>query len=712
MVVVSAIVAGFYFILNLAPDSPTAAVVPEFVEAGFQFATVDGMRSAIVENDFLLMRIDRGNLIFSVLDKRTGRTWLSSLVERDEELNNTWLMFFNAPVTLEFVDSSNTTRRAYSTRDGTVTNFKASRDRVECAVEFSNIGARLKLSYELDGYSLRIGVEELSEGEYKITALYLYPFLGSSRGLVPGEIVLADGVGSYMDLSKSTSATAPFRKRLYGDDIGLREVAGRTELNFVSDAQLYTLPMYGFILSGSGLLVVIEDGDVYAEVHASRSGIITPYNWCTARFVLRDFHKKLLNKKGEGVTIVQERMNSVKPKLRFVFLKEPNRLTFAREFVEVKKRTFPKNSVDSVVRNPLAGFRLEFLVFESRRGVLGFERVTATEPSRLLEVLERLENALDGLVVVRGVSEMGESRDAPRHLPIPRELLSILLKSNGEDDRRVPLALRLNYFRAHRTSRSLRRSWVAQNLLEQLIEIDGYYALDPSKIANLVLDEARRLSELGFRYLLLAEVGKTAHSTLASERAEVIANVRKILEELGHPIVESAIWPYVPFASALSSVPLDHSGYEIEDGEVPLLPNVLKHFAVLYSQPVNLSSDPDREILKCVDYGVYPSFVLTWDDPIELVNTPLRNLYSTKLEDWFEFIVETYAKTNEVLSHVTQLATVKRTRLANEVFLNEYEDSSRLIVNYGDAPYVHEGETIPPMGWRLVKPTDRSGRGG
>lgn len=702
IVLAVALVTGIYFAIKLAPEQATTVTSIEFAEGGFVFETSNDQRAAIIENNVLRLKIDRDNLIFSVLDKRTGHTWFSSLQTRDEDLNNTWLMFFNAPLTLEFVDSSNTTRRAYSTRDATISDFEVSERRISCVVDFTEIGAKVGLRYELDDDSLLVEVMDVVESHFRLTSLYLYPFLGASKGLVDGKIILADGVGAYMDLSKPTSAAAPFRMRVYGDDIGFKEVIKSSGPSFVSNPEIYSLPMYGIILGNVGLLVAIEDGDYYAEVHASRNGIITPYNWCTVRFVLRDFHKKLLNKKGDGVTVVQERMNSVRPKLRYVFLKHATELSFANRFAELQKRTQAEVATTSDTER-YRGFMIQILMSESRRGVTNFERVVATDVPALEKMIDEIGEKLSGVVVLRGITKMGESLTSPLHLPLDEEVAKVLRRVATVGNSKTMIALRLNYLRPHIVSKKVRRTWIAQNHLEQLIESENHYVLDPKKIASHVSSEASKLREMGFERFLLAEIGRIAFSTYTSERAEVVDAVRSIVKKFGRPIVEGPLWPYVPLAAAISDTPLEHSGYEIEDGQTPLLPNVLKHFAVLYSKPVNLSPDPDVMILKCVDYGVFPSFLLTWEDPIKLIETPARDLYSTKFEDWLQYISENYKRSIDVLKHTSRTSVVSRTQLAEGVFINEYEDGTKIIVNYTGTSHRYGKEIVSAKSWKLIK---------
>ena len=45
--------------------------------------------------------------------------------------------------------------------------------------------------------------------------------------------------------------------------------------------------------------------------------------------------------------------------------------------------------------------------------------------------------------------------------------------------------------------------------------------------------------------------------------------------------------------------------------------------------------------------------------------------------------------------------------LAKDVSLTGYSDGTRVIVNHGKAPYVFEGETVPPGDWTRLTPAAR-----
>ena len=74
------------------------------------------------------------------------------------------------------------------------------------------------------------------DDRFKLTGLYLFPYLGSTRGdTVPGYFVIPDGVGALVRLNKSHNDT--YQSRFYGSDMGY---------NSYTSSQL-GMPIYGVV---------------------------------------------------------------------------------------------------------------------------------------------------------------------------------------------------------------------------------------------------------------------------------------------------------------------------------------------------------------------------------------------------------------------------------------------------------------------------------
>ena len=71
------------------------------------------------------------------------------------------------------------------------------------------------------------------------------------------------------------------------------------------------------------------------------------------------------------------------------------------------------------------------------------------------------------------------------------------------------------------------------------------------------------------------------------------------------------------------------SQYLIQTDTVPFLQIVLSGSMEVYATYANFSFYTETDILRMIDYNVYPSFILTHDPSYELISTNSSNFYST-----------------------------------------------------------------------------------
>ncbi|WP_448377870.1 DUF5696 domain-containing protein [Fervidobacterium sp.] len=693
------IILGVVWLVQAGPSEVVVSKIESFSESNYRFC--QPKYNAHLENEYLRVSFDTNSLQFIVIDKRNNAQWKSVLEDEDAELNQTWNSFFNTPFIVELYDSTGNIKRTYSTRDAKISIKKRSSNMFTASIVFENIGASFDVSYELIKDSLRLKVDNINEGKYRLMGLYLYPYLGGSHEVVNGSFILADGVGAKIDLSKKTVATAPFKARLYGQDIGFREVLPYSYFKNVKDPENYSLPLYGILYATdlqnsenivnkhvSGLLTVIEEGDMYAEINAFKSGIVTDHNWITARFVLRDLHKKLLNKAGEGMTIPQEELNTKKFTVRYFFVPNTNEFSLVQRFVEeYSKKSDPTDGYT---------FKFDVLMAEAKKSTFGYSLVKMTSQEQFVKIKSVLRESIpESLFVLVGYTEGGLSLSSPKHLPLEKRIFGRALQ---------PLEdyFYMNYILSPKESKSLNKINIALNRLEQLMEYEGKYVLSPRFVKSFVIKEKREFAKVGIKKFALGSVGNLAFSTQDMTREEVVTGLTTALRIFDKPIVYGFNWYVISLAGALSNISLTNSGYEIEDEVLPIVPYVLRQFLPIFSVPLNLSSDYNRALLACIEYGIFPSFYLTWESSEKLVDTNSKDLVSTKFEDWLPKIL-TAKEMYERAQLFINSRLVFREQISQDVFLNTYDNGTKVLFNYSDSPFNFNNKIVKPVSFAVIQ---------
>ena len=246
--------------------------------------------------------------------------------------------------------------------------------------------------------------------------------------------------------------------------------------------------------------------------------------------------------------------------------------------------------------------KLEFLVSESEKTTFGRTVHIMTPQSELERILtEVAKYSKQTVAVLRGYTSGGLSTSSPDHLPLERKAI--------EDVSRLSdFYFYVDYLTAYEGSGGVSRSRYAQNRSEQIM-IDGpRYIIDPRETASFALEELESFSKLGIGKFALANLSELAFSTRDSNRTENVEALLETVSLFDGPILYNPNLYMISRASHISDIPVSNSGYLIEDSVVPLLPSVLRESFWLFTGPVNLTSDFRRELLRAVDYGLFPIF--------------------------------------------------------------------------------------------------------
>jgi hypothetical protein len=109
---------------------------------------------------------------------------------------------------------------------------------------------------------------------------------------------------------------------------------------------------------------------------------------------------------------------------------------------------------------------------------------------------------------------------------------------------------------------------------------------------------------------------------------------------------------------------------------------------------MNDSGSVRQAFLRCVEYGVSPSFRLMGAAPTSLQDTDYQHYFSAAYTDWADVI----AQMAEELTETTMgQQLVNHEKLAENVYASTFADGSVVYVNYGSKTVSVKGIRIPAM---------------
>ena len=679
------------------------------------------------ENDELALYVNRGSLGIKVRNKRTGYTWNGALDEKDEAMNGTWQNFFQSGISIEYMDAKSKVRTASITGEQAKVALTETENGFAAAVDFDELGIRLTLEARLAGDAVEFvipfdSIEESGE-DNRLQAVFLYPFFGGTKGVrqEEGYMLIPDGSGALVSLNEATIATQPYVGRVYGDDLGMKGSPPLSESLALPPEQIH-LPVYGIAHEEGkdAFAALIEGGAAYAEIRSYPSGVTTEYNWTAAKWNYRDTYFQPVDLKGNGITLNQERKNRFDARLKLMLLGGED-----ADYSGMAKRVREELASDGILpepqrsdASPARPLQLEVVVAESKKELVGSSVVSMTTAGQLDAILADLRSVgvEDVSVVVSGYSEGGSTGASPRHIPFESKTggaSAWKAVAQKYEALGVPMYFFADYVVAWKSAEGYGERDIALSAADQLLSLwPDVWLLHPTASERLFDAEARKFAANGISRIAMGSVGNNLFSSNGNPAVSREDAVRAYQSMLTNENVRSFVlfkpndylWKH---AERIADLPATSSKYLMESEEVPFLQMVLKGYVDYYASASNFRANPDEALLKLIDYGSYPSFYATHNDPTELLGTNGEWLYTSQYAVWKERIAEEYRTVSEALLPVRGAQFEDRTEVRPGVFRNKYTNGATIYVNYTSEAVTVDGASVGAQSF-LVKEGDGS----
>ncbi|HZG75996.1 MAG TPA: DUF5696 domain-containing protein [Paenibacillus sp.] len=700
---------------------------PAQTEAASAAAEPAGTSAAYVlaaENDETALYVNSGSLGIKVRNKRTGYTWSGTLDEKDESMNGTWQNFFQSGISIEYMDAKNKVRTASVTGEEAKVALRTTSEGFSAAVDFDKLGIRLTLEARLAGDSIefRIPFDSIEEsgGGNRLQSVFVYPFFGGTKGVrqEEGYMLIPDGSGALVRLNEPTIATQPYIGRVYGDDLGMKGSPALSD-SFALPPEQVHLPAYGIAheTGKDAFAALIEGGAAYAEIRSYPSGVTTDYNWTAAKWIYRETYFQPVDLKGNGITLNQERKNRFDAGLKLMLLGGED-----ADYSGMAKRIREELASDGMLPQPRRAdaearpLQLEVVVAETKKELVGSKVISMTTAEQLDDILSDLRagGVEDVSVVVSGYSEGGSAGASPQHLPFEA-------KTGGASDWKavaekyeaigVPMYFFADYVVAWKAADGYGERDLALTAADQLLSLwPDVWLLHPPASERLFDAEAKKFAANGISRLALGSVGNNLFSSNAKpavSREDAMAAYQSMLtsEDIRGFVLfkpHAYLWKH---AERIADLPTTSSQFLMASEEVPFLQMVLKGYVDYYAAASNFHANPEEELLKLIDYGSYPSFYVTYNEPTQLLGTNGEWLYTSQYAVWKDRIAEEYKAVSEALRPVQGARFEDRTEVREGVFKNTYSNGATIYINYTSEEATVDGSAIPPRAY-LVKGGD------
>lgn len=686
----------------------------------------DSKWEVAAENDAFRLYFDPGTTQIRVVDKLRGTEFRSNPENAEDDPvafgQNKSLVRSLLDVTYVDDQSASYTVNSFmgSTKEGTYT------------YEYADNGVYINFQFDMQEFEIPcffgitedafvaqiLGQQIVQHGTLRIANISLLPFFGSGTREEAGYMVVPDGSGALINFNNQKQTYQGYNQNVYG-----RNLAQNVQ-NYTLVTRDAMMPIFGISRESGSMLGVITNGASMSTIRANVAGKIAAANhvYPVVSFIQSESNTLLSGSDNEEVSIMLSRQSK-----DFTYEVSYFLLDKADGYVEMAQcyRSYLiKNGMTTEANCDQRSLGLDFIGgMKMRKTFLGVP-YQAVEPLTTFEDVQRIamavkentgstvlvmmEDTLNGgsrskmPTSISYASALGGKRDyeqmvkALEQAGIPFYPLydTATLKKSGNGYSSLDAA--------RNVSRSASRQY--DYLLSSGVRVTdkpAVYLLTPAAgeevTGKLVADaEKKGVNHLGLTGItnkMYGDYRKIPISQIETEQAWISAleNAAEHTESL----LLDAVYGYgLPYADVISNVPIDSSQFDVEDEAIPFYQLVMSGTAELYSVPMNDSGSVRQAFLRCVEYGVSPSFRLMGAAPASLQDTDYQHYFSAAYTDWADVI----AQMAEELTQTTMgQQLVNHEKLAENVYASTFADGSVVYVNYGSKTVSVKGIRIPAM---------------
>ncbi len=218
--------------------------------------------------------------------------------------------------------------------------------------------------------------------------------------------------------------------------------------------------------------------------------------------------------------------------------------------------------------------------------------------------------------------------------------------------------------------------------------------------SNKVNEKAQKLGLSGISY---SSLSNTVYSDYREQRtyisgnmADDVAKIYNSAVNAGYKTLSSKANVYAAVSSDyINDVPLYSSNYKFSSYDVPFYQLVFKGYRAMSSISLNLCSDKQDALLRCIESGISPSYTLYYNFDKELVTNEHTFIFGSHFEGNKEDIISTVNSVKDYLDSINGATIIDYTRLSDKSSVTKFDNGVFAVINFSDVEIITDYGKIP-----------------
>ena len=590
---------------------------------------------------------------------------------------------------------------------------------------FEDIGVVLPVEYTLEKDYLAVTIvrEQIKiSDECILMGINVLPSFGAGNSQDEGWLFVPDGSGAVVKFNNGIKTSNKYDKYVYCDELAVpKETSSVHEENIL-------LPVFATSVGSDTLTGIITSGDAAASITYFNGNSDCAYNCISSTVNFLNFAQRqniIKNITSSKISGAEYNLDNYQVRYYMSYGEKADIAGIAREYRNYleKEKGFSSSAAEPTFNLSLYGF------IETRASFLGIpytKHKVLTTVGQATSILDELsEKGVDSVTVKYiGWSNSGvDNKKIPSSAKVSGKIGSIsdfqslaqrIADSGGTLYPEVDL---LRYTESGngvlKTRDSIKtpfqvisamNSYLPSNF-EVNTKASSFCLLTPKKISKYSGNYLKSYRTLDLKAISLSTIGQLTYSDFSNKNSFNRAGLPDIYDEILSEYRKAGITTAFTNANAYTfayadrvfEAPVQSSGFDSFDYDVPFYQMVLHGKVNMTSPAIIQSANPLSVYLKSVEYGMELLYNGIYADSSALTGTAFDYLYSSDYGLWIDDAAEKYAEYSPLQKLIYNSEIISNTKIAEGVKKTVYQNGVTVYVNYNDETVTAENIKIEPQ---------------